>query len=63
MSSYWGNGIGNSLAIPGTAPADKYNVINLAFWLSSGPADAATVWSTIDGLGTTNWGSGSKDTI
>ncbi|KAJ3205272.1 hypothetical protein HDU82_005308 [Entophlyctis luteolus] len=26
----------------------EYNVVNLAFWLSSGPADAAYTWSTMD---------------
>ncbi|KAJ3206700.1 hypothetical protein HDU82_004345 [Entophlyctis luteolus] len=26
----------------------NYNVINLAFWLSTGPADAANTWSSLD---------------
>ncbi|PRP89490.1 hypothetical protein PROFUN_01353 [Planoprotostelium fungivorum] len=35
-------------AVPGSVPKYSYNVINLAFWLSTGVADAAFDWAALD---------------
>jgi len=34
-------------AVPGSVPAYSYNVVNLAFWLSTGVADAALDWAAL----------------
>jgi chitinase len=46
LTSWWPpTAIAAGLGIPGYAHNSSYNVINLAFWMDSGPADAATVWA------------------
>jgi chitinase len=45
LASWWPpTAIAASLGVPGYAPANNYTIINLSFWLTSGPADAALVW-------------------
>jgi len=46
LTSWWPpTAIAAGLGIPGYAHNSSYNVINLAFWMDSCPADAATVWA------------------
>jgi hypothetical protein len=36
----------NSLGVPGYAPDNIYNIINLGYWTySQGPQDAANIWA------------------
>jgi len=37
--------IAAALGVPTYAATNRYNVVNLSFWLNSGPADAALVWA------------------
>jgi len=46
LTSWWPpTAIAAGLGVPGYAAENSYNVINLSFWLSSGPVDAAMVWA------------------
>lgn len=46
VTSWWPPAaIAKAIGVPGAAAPNKYTAINLAFWLTSGPADAALVWS------------------
>jgi chitinase len=46
INSWWPPAaIAADLGIPGYAHSSSYNVINLSFWLTSGSADAALLWS------------------
>jgi len=46
LNSWWPpTAIAAGLGVPGYAHNSSYNVINLAFWLTSAPADAAIVWA------------------
>jgi len=46
MTSWWpASAIAAGLGVPGYAQNHSYNYIVLAFWLTGGPADSATVWA------------------
>lgn len=46
LSSYWGAAnVAAAIGLPGYAKSTLYNVINLAFILENGEADAASVWA------------------
>ena len=46
MNAWWPpEKVAASLGVPGYAEASGFTVLNLAFWLTGGPADAATVWA------------------
>jgi hypothetical protein len=46
INSWWGaEAVAAALGVPGYANPTRYNVINLSFWLTSGPADAAALWA------------------
>eukprot|EP00727_Mastigamoeba_balamuthi_P013607 m51a1_g887 hypothetical protein (497) ;mRNA; f:2830-4592 len=46
LPSWWpASAIAAGLGVPGYAPNDGYNVINLAFWTTGATADAAQVWA------------------
>jgi len=46
INSWWPpTAIAADLGIPGYAHSSSYNYINLAFWLTSGSADAALLWA------------------
>jgi len=48
LNSWWPpTAIAASMGVPGYAHNSSYNVINLAFWLNSGSADAALVWGNV----------------
>jgi len=46
LNSWWPpTAIAGGLGVPGYGHNSSYNIINLAFWLTAAPADAALVWS------------------
>jgi hypothetical protein len=45
ISSWYGAGVAAGMGVPGFCPDNLYNYIALAFWMSSGAADAAMIWS------------------
>jgi len=46
FNSWWPpTAIAGALGVPGYTHNSSFNVINLAFWLTSNPADAALVWA------------------
>lgn len=46
MNAWWPpEKVAASLGVPGYAEPSGFTVLNLAFWLTGGPADAATVWA------------------
>jgi len=46
LTSYWGaESVAKAIGVPGYSDPDLYNVINLAFLLNYGTADAASVWA------------------
>ncbi len=46
LSSYWGGEkVADAIAMPGYSPLTEYNVVNLAFLLNYGAADAAAIWA------------------
>eukprot|EP01117_Protostelium_nocturnum_P016364 TRINITY_DN6468_c0_g1_i1.p1 TRINITY_DN6468_c0_g1~~TRINITY_DN6468_c0_g1_i1.p1 ORF type:complete len:362 (-),score=107.75 TRINITY_DN6468_c0_g1_i1:137-1222(-) len=42
----WGDWA-KSFFVPGSAPSNAYNVINIAFWMSNGPSDMAQQWASL----------------
>ena len=47
LAGWWGTSFAKSMALPGYAPVSAYNVVNIAFWTTSGPVDAALAWSNL----------------
>jgi len=46
IAQWWGDAIATGMGVPGFAQPHIYNYVVFAFWLSSGPADVAMIWSS-----------------
>ena len=45
VSAWYGDALVAGLGVPGYAVENPYNYFVLSFWLTSGPADLALIWS------------------